>query len=416
MDQHRLAVDAGAHVHRAVRVHDPELVAVVGTARELSRVRRRGERREHVGLGEQRVADPRCGHDLVLAAASALQQELPEPSQVPERAADPTVGHRVTVCVHRDLGVELRAHRPPQLRGDQVGQARAGRALHDPPEHVRQDRAVVERAAVRSLVLEHRVVRRDVGGERRIRARTPQVDLLVHADVRVEVRVILVEPCARPHVQQVPDRAAFERRAGQLGDVRGHGIRRMQEPALDERAADRGGHRLRDRHQQVRGIGRHAREVPLGHDAAAMQDEEPVRVRVLQEPGERHRPSAGVDHRAHHVALGARQPPDRPVAARDPRRRDQVADVLEPPPVERRILPVREGDEPLRRERRSPLHQVEVAHGSAGASGGAVASGGASVAGSTSRSAVVRREPRVRSGPARPWPNCDTTRATALTR
>ena len=45
------------------------------------------------------------------------------------------------------------------------------------------------------------------------------------------------------------------------------------------------------------------------------------------------------------VPLGARQPAWPARAAADPRGRDELADVLERPPVERRILPVAERDQ-----------------------------------------------------------------------
>jgi hypothetical protein len=107
----------------------------------------------------------------------------------------------------------------------------------------------------------------------------------------------------------------------------------------------------------VRDVRRQVVEVVLGQDPALVQDQEPVGVRLIEQLGDAQLTVAGAEPEVEDVTLGARQRPGRPGRARDPRRGDQLADMLERPPVERRILPVRQRHLRLRRERRRPAHQ-----------------------------------------------------------
>ena len=69
---------------------------------------------------------------------------------------------------------------------------------------------------------------------------------------------------------------------------------------------------------------------------------------------------SGPERQAADITLRARQAPRAAVAAADPRRRDELANVLEGPPVERRVLPVAERHERRRRERRHSGHQLVI--------------------------------------------------------
>ncbi len=358
MDEDGLPVDPGPHVDRRGRIDHPELVAVVGPGGKLPGIGRRGERLDRVGVRRQRVADPGARDH----PSAAVGQQLPETRQVTQRAGHTAVGHRVPACIDRDLGVELRTHRLPELARHQVGQPRARGALHDPPQHIGQHRSIVEQPAVLGLVPQGREIRGDVVGQVASGLRPPLVDLLVDAHVGGEVVVVLVEAGAGAHVEQVPDGAALPGGAGQLRDVCGEQIVGREHAATDQHAADRRRHGLRHRHQQVRRRRRHAVGVSLGHDPAAVQHEQPVGVRLVEEPLEADAAPAELQLEPVEVTLGSRQRP-RAIAAGDARRRDQVADVLEPPSVERRILPVRQGHETLGRVRRRPDHQTELCGG-----------------------------------------------------
>src|SRR5262245_52221995 len=99
-----------------------------------------------------RVLDPAGRHyrrAVCRRAAQVLQAEAPE---IPQRRADPPVGHRVSLAVQRDLGIELRSHRRPQLTSDELVEPGATGPLEHPGEHVGEDRAVTERPAVVDVV------------------------------------------------------------------------------------------------------------------------------------------------------------------------------------------------------------------------------------------------------------------------
>ncbi len=352
-----LAVDARSVEERHGRVPDPPAVAVVSPGRIAGRVVPAHERLRAVGSPPDRVVDPRAGHDDALADPAVLQVELAEPGQVAQGRADASVGHRVAVRVDGDLRVELGAHRLPQLPGDELVQPRASGPLNHPRQHVGEDRAVPERAAVRPVVRQRREVAQRVRGPGLPVVRAPQVHPLVGAHVGFGIVIALVEPGSGPHVQQVLHGRALERGAAQFRDDLFHPGRDRQLASPGEHSGDRGRHRLGHRHQQVRDVGRQAVEVMLGHHLALVQHQEAVGVGLLQQLGYGQLTVGVGEPQAEDVALGARQRPGRPFRARDLRRRDQLADVLEGPPVERRVLPVRERHPRLRGERRRPGHQ-----------------------------------------------------------
>ena len=132
--------------------------------------------------------------------------------------------------------------------------------------------------------------------------------------------------------------------------------RRPQRAPAGQHAGDRRGHRLGDGHQQVRDVGCHAVEVVLGHDLALVQHQEAVGVCLVQHLGHGQLAVPVAEPEAEEVAFRARQRAGA-AGARDPGRRDELPDVLEGPPVERRVLPVRERHQRLLRERGYAGHQ-----------------------------------------------------------
>jgi hypothetical protein len=367
VDEDVLPVDAGGVVERQARIPHPPAVPVVGSGRVARHGARPRERLGPVGGTPDRVLDPGAGHDLPALGPALPQVELAEPGQVAQGSADAAVGHRVAVGVDGDLRVELRAHRLPQLAGDELVQPLPRRPLDHPRQHVGEDRAVPERAAVRPVVAQRPEVAERVRRPRPPVVRPPQVHALVGAHVGFGILVGLVELGAGPHVQQVLHGGALERGPGQFRDDpldRGGDVQRA--PA-GQHAGHGRGHRLGHRHQQVRGVRRHAVEVVLGHDLSLVQHQEAVGVGLGEQLRHGQLAAAGgvAEPEAQQVALGPRQRPGRPRAAADPRRGDQLPDVLEAPPVERRVLPVRERDQFLRAERRHSRHQLRLSHESA---------------------------------------------------
>ena len=158
----------------------------------------------------------------------------------------------------------------------------------------------------------------------------------------------------------MPHRAAVPRRAGEIGHVRGHRIVGRQQSPTDEPPADGRRDRLRDRHEEMPRPSRHAVEVGLHHDATPVQDDDAVGVGALEEDRERDGPPVGVDRRPQKAAGLLRQSHHGAVAPRDPGGWDQLADVLERPPVERRLLPVRERHQSPGGERGWACHQPEL--------------------------------------------------------
>jgi len=107
----------------------------------------------------------------------------------------------------------------------------------------------------------------------------------------------------------------------------------------------------------VRRLRPHAVEVLLGDDLAAMQHKEPVGIGLSQHLLDRHVAAAGLESQRGQVALSPRQRSRAAIAAADSRSRDQLTDVLECPPVERRVPPVLQRDKALVRKRRRSCHQ-----------------------------------------------------------
>ena len=121
-----------------------------------------------------------------------------------------------------------------------------------------------------AVVLEGGHVAARIEGKVGRRARAPEIELLVDAHLGREVRVVLVEPRARSHVQQMLHAGALEAGADELRDVRGHESVHIERAAADEDAGHRGRDGLRHGHQQVARVTRHVVVVPLHHDASVV--------------------------------------------------------------------------------------------------------------------------------------------------
>ena len=164
------------------------------------------------------------------------------------------------------------------------GERRAADPREHPAEHVRRQRAVAERA----LAVAYGRARWCAStspcrpGSRRpvVRAVVGDVDDRVLVDVEVPRD-------ADAHVEHVLDSTAVPGTARELGQVVGDEVRRREQTAADEHAAEQRRERLRARHQEMR-VGRlHAVEVPLGHDGAVVDHKEAVGLRLGEHLGQR---------------------------------------------------------------------------------------------------------------------------------
>ena len=88
------------------------------------------------------------------------------------------------------------------------------------------------------------------------------------------------------------------------------------------------------------------------------QDQESVRVHLLENLPDRAPGPADDNREAQHVPIGARQLPRPARFSSDAGRRDKLPQMLEGPPVPRRILPVVERHQAVRTRRRGACHQA----------------------------------------------------------
>ena len=116
--------------------------------------------------------------------------------------------------------------------------------------------------------------------------------------------------------------------------------------------------RFRHREAQVAGVGAHAVRVALPNDRPVVQNEDPVAGQHVERLG--HAPAVAFHAEPHgaEIATCLGQDPC-PVASGNRRHWDDLADVLQAPPVVGRQHPVRQRDESLR-GRRAPAHQPEL--------------------------------------------------------
>ena len=131
----------------------------------------------------------------------------------------------------------------------------------------------------------------------------------------------------------------------------------VEHPAGDQVARDAADDRLRDRHEQVRGVRAGLAEVALVHQTAVLHDDHAVREGVVQDgvhAGARAVRPDGL-HLAHRLRVrGERE--HRAVTARDPLRGNDLAQVGERPAVVRGCLPVGQRH-PGVGSRRKSLHE-----------------------------------------------------------
>ena len=318
---------------------------------------RRGEHAPGVGVDGPGPAQPlRRDHPPGAAGPvrhrAAVQQHLAEPGHVAGGGAQAAVVHGGAQAVVQQEGVVLGAHRRPDQLGDQRGHGPARRPLAHPAQHVGLRRPVQEPLAVRRLGLQRGQEPVEPAGVAlaglcRFLPANPVVQT---ADVRVRVGVLLAEPDPAAHVVDVPDQGARVAAAGQLGHVTGDLGVGVELAAVDEHGGHAADHGLGHRHQRVRPVRGAQRAVPLGDQLAVLQHQVGVGKGIVEHlahgawrpvhPGHRHR-------RQIRPAGGGWQRTDLAVAAGHPVGGQDVADMPERPPVERRVLPV------ARRDRRA---------------------------------------------------------------
>ena len=165
------------------------------------------------------------------------------------------------------------------------------------------------------------------------------------------------------HVEQVPHTRPVVPGTGDLGHVAGDRCVGVQPPLLGEDAGDAADDGLRNRHQQMRHVLPHPPEVTLEHNPAVVHDEDGVGPGVREHFTERRRArletsDGDVVRLERMVGMVERPCHD---ATRDSLGGDHLTQVLEGPPVERRLLPVLQVHQRLSRWREA-LHRGVLGH------------------------------------------------------
>jgi hypothetical protein len=180
--------------------------------------------------------------------------------------------------------------------------------------------------------------------------------MAVARHVAFGVVVILAEGDADGHIQQMPDRAAAIDRRSQFGDVVDHLVLRIEQAARGENSAQRPANRLAHGEDDMRRGRAHAVAVPLRGNPPAPEHHERVGLGGAQRLAHRGRMAVMAGEadisdlgRRHFQCCGAPR-------GRDVGGRDQPADVAKPPGAERRLAPVCQRHQPVRR-RRKVVHQ-----------------------------------------------------------
>src|SRR5262249_25779698 len=210
VDEDVLPVYPGGVVERQGRIADPPAVPVMSSGRGTRRVVAAAEGAGAVGSAPDGVLDPCRWHDVPARYLAALEEQLAEPGDIAERRADAAVGHGISVRVQGDLRIEFGAHRLPEFGGDELMQPRPGRPLDDPGQYVGEDRAVTELPAMRPVVPQCGEVAKRVSRPRLACVRAPQVHPLIGAHVGLRIVIVLVEPRACPHIEQMLDGGPLE--------------------------------------------------------------------------------------------------------------------------------------------------------------------------------------------------------------
>ena len=302
------------------------------------------------------------------ADATAVQHQLPEAREVARRDAQSAVRECEPGGIDGDDGIVLGADGRPELVGEELGVPPTRRALEHPGEHVGGRRAVLEARAVPAVGSQRAQER--VRGLRVVRmARAPAGRTVLCLNLGARVCVLLAEPDGGGHVEQLADGRVAVGAVPQLRHVRPRRCVDLDHAALDERAGQGAAERLGDRLQQMLRVAAHPVEVRLVADPPVAKHEERVGVGVPEELVERRCPGDFVERQPVEVLELDRELEHRAVAARDRRRRHDRSDVLERPAVERALLPVREGHEPIGIGRRA-LHEAELLGGCGRGPGG----------------------------------------------
>ena len=224
-----------------------------------------------------------------LADPARPTQHPPEPSQVAHGARHPARRHGNAVVIQDHHGVLLSAHRSPDPLGHPVDPPPTGGPGRDPGKDVSGNR----------LVEEHRAGDLGAGleSEDRLVDSVRSVPILWHGserhghriavDVRPVVRVVLHEPDAVCHVQEVADGGWRVGRVGQFWHVIDHRVVETHRPILDGKQGQNPGDRLGHGKHAVAGRATHSVEVALVYHPSPVQHQEGVGVGAVEHLVER---------------------------------------------------------------------------------------------------------------------------------
>ena len=191
--------------------------------------------------------------------------------------------------------------------------------------------------------------------------RLPAGGDLVAPHVGSGVVVVFREPRTGGHVEEVTHGRALEGGAPEQGHVVRDQASGVECARPHQGAGEGAGQRLGHRLEEMARVPRHAVAVLLDDDPALVQGEEAVGVRSVQVGAERRRRATdGAKRKVIDLPWLGGQLKRRSIATADPRRRDELPDVLERPAVPGRVLPVRERHESVR-SRRAADHQPKLA-------------------------------------------------------
>ena len=231
-------MDAQGQEGVGIGVGEPELVAVHPPGHPIV-AGAVGEGLPGVRIAGERVTDPRGRRHLLAGQGHpAVRIEAAEPGEVPQGRIDPSVEHSHTVLIGGDEGVAFGADPRPQQTRHQRLHALAGDLLAHPAEDVGLTRAVLEGPAVIGLRLKsgEEVIHPDARG---LPLRLGPADRLLDLpDLGLRVEVVLGEPDARAHVEDVAHARPGIAGGGELGNVVGDRASRIEIPGADEVAGD----------------------------------------------------------------------------------------------------------------------------------------------------------------------------------
>ena len=193
------------------------------------------------------------------------------------------------------------------------------------------------------------------------RQRIPADRVAVARDIARGVVIILGEGDADRHVQQMPDGAAGIDRGRQFRHVVDDSGVRVEQAAVRQNAAERAADRLADRKHDVRRGGAHAVAVPFRRNPSAPEHDERIGIGGAQRVANRGRLAVvtGKTDMADVFETGLEQ--NCVAGRRDIGGRHQPPDIAKTPGAERRLAPVSQRHQPVRR-RRKAVHKVIRSH------------------------------------------------------